>query len=50
MACKLFEEIDLINKIRTARGDDFTEGFLAGINLTTPAKPDTEEENETASK
>ncbi len=44
MTCKLFEQIDLINKIRTARGDDFTEGFLAGINLTTPAKPEENEE------
>ena len=47
MVCKLFEEIDLINKIRTARGDDFTEGFLVGINLAATIK---NEENETASK
>ena len=46
MACRLFEEIDLINKIRTARGDDFTLGFLAGINLTTATKPDNEEPEE----
>ena len=44
MACKLFEEIDLINKIRAARGDDFTEGLVVGINLTTPAKPEESEE------
>lgn len=46
------EIIELLNKISAAKGAEFTEGLVAGINLTTPAKPDTEpeEENETASK
>lgn len=44
MTCKLFEQIDLINKIRTARGDDFTEGFLVGINLAAIIKNEESEE------
>lgn len=45
------EIIDMLNKISAAKGQEFTEGLVAGINLTTPAKPDTdpEEENETPS-
>ena len=43
------EIIELLNKISAAKGPEFTEGLVVGINLTTPAKPDTEEENETAS-
>lgn len=44
MACKLIDESDLINKIRMERGDDFTEGFLAGINLAATLKPEAIEE------
>lgn len=43
------EIIDLLNKISAAKGPEFTEGLVAGINLTTPDKPDPEEENETPS-
>ena len=39
------EVIDLLNKISAAKGPEFTEGLVIGINLTT-AKPDTEEPEE----
>ena len=37
------EIIELLNKISAAKGPEFTEGLVVGINLTTPDKP---EENE----
>jgi hypothetical protein len=34
--------VNIINKISEAKGEAFAEGFVAGINLTTPAKKDEE--------
>lgn len=38
------ECIEVVNKLIETRGEDFAKGFLAGINLTTPAKPEENEE------
>ena len=38
------EIIELLNKISAAKGPEFTEGLVVGINLTTPAKPEENEE------
>lgn len=34
--------IDILNKITAAKGPEFTEGLVVGINLTTPRTPDPE--------
>lgn len=36
--------VDILNAITEARGEAFTEGFVAGINLTTPEKKEAEQE------
>ena len=38
------EIIELLNKISAAKGPEFTEGLVAGINLTTATKPEEPEE------
>lgn len=37
------EIIELLNKISAAKGPEFTEGLVVGINLATPDKPESEE-------
>ena len=38
------EIIELLNKISAAKGPEFTEGLVVGINLATPDKPEESEE------
>lgn len=40
------EVIDLLNRVTEAKGPEFTEGLIAGINLATPKKKDGEEDEE----
>ena len=35
--------VDILNKISAAKGPEFAEGFVAGVNLTTPVKKDEKE-------
>lgn len=30
--------VDILNRISEAKGPEFVEGFVAGVNLTTPEK------------
>jgi hypothetical protein len=34
--------VDILNAITAAKGAEFTEGFVAGVNLTTPEKKEAE--------
>lgn len=38
--------VDILNAITEAKGAAFTEGFVAGINLTTPEKKPEQEQEE----
>ena len=40
------EIIDLLNKITEAKGPEFTEGLVVGVNLTTPEKKEPKEDNQ----
>lgn len=40
------EVIEIIGKIAEKRSKDFAAGLVAGINLTTPDKEDSEEKEE----
>ena len=37
--------VNILNAITEAKGEEFAEGFVAGVNLTTPDKKFRENEN-----
>jgi hypothetical protein len=38
--------VDILNAISAAKGAEFAEGFVAGVNLTTPDKKQTDEKSQ----
>ena len=38
--------VDILNAISAAKGPEFAEGFVAGVNLTTAEKKQTEEKSQ----
>lgn len=38
--------VNILNAISKAKGAEFAEGFVAGVNLTTPDKKFREEKNQ----
>jgi len=37
--------VNILNAISRAKGEEFAEGFVAGVNLTTPDRMNREDEN-----